>query len=90
MNVEVVVVGGGLAGMLAVRGMLGHVGRITVVDRDRDRDLDRPEFRAGVPQARHIHNLIAGGQRAFESLMLGIGAELDGPARGAFHRRATW
>jgi len=75
-----VVVGGGHAGMLAVRALLGRVGKITVVERDRY--PDGPEFRAGVPQARHIHNLDSGGQQALESLLPGIvGALIDAGAR---------
>ena len=75
-----VVVGGGHAGMLAVRALLGRVGKITVVERGRY--PNRPSFRAGVPQARHIHNLDAGGQRALEELLPGIvGALLAAGAR---------
>lgn len=76
----VVVVGGGHAGMLAVSALLGQVGKITVVERDRY--PDGPWFRAGVPQARHIHNLDSGGQQALENLLPGIvGALIAAGAR---------
>ena len=77
---EAVVVGGGHAGMLAVQALLGHVGKVTVVERDRY--PDGPAFRAGVPQARHVHNLATGGQQALEKLLPGIVAALvDAGAR---------
>ncbi|MER7160140.1 hydroxylase, partial [Streptomyces lydicus] len=69
-----IVIGGGLAGMLAVTALLGHVEAITVVERDR-----YPEgrgFRKGVPQARHLHILLSGGQRALEELLPGTVAAL--------------
>ncbi|MFJ9467554.1 NAD(P)/FAD-dependent oxidoreductase [Streptomyces caniferus] len=69
-----VVIGGGLAGMLAVTALVGRVGTITVVERDR-----YPEgrtFRKGVPQARHLHILLSGGLRALEELLPGTVAAL--------------
>ncbi|MGW9078943.1 NAD(P)/FAD-dependent oxidoreductase [Streptomyces kronopolitis] len=63
------VIGGGLAGMLAVTALTGHVDTITVVERDR-----YPQgraFRKGVPQARHLHILLSGGERALEQLLPG-------------------
>lgn len=76
----VVVVGGGHAGMLAVSALLGQVGKITVVERDRY--PDGPAFRAGVPQARHVHNLDVGGQQAMENVLPGIvRALIDAGAR---------
>ena len=64
-----VVIGGGLAGMLAVTALLGHVDAITVVERDRY-PAERA-FRKGVPQARHLHILLSGGQRALDTLLPG-------------------
>ena len=72
---ETVVIGGGHAGMLAVGALLGQVGKVTVVERDRY--PDGPAFRAGVPQARHLHNLVAGGQQALEKLLPGMVAALE-------------
>ncbi|MDX3071313.1 NAD(P)/FAD-dependent oxidoreductase [Streptomyces sp. MI02-7b] len=71
---DAVVIGGGLAGMLVVRALLGHVRKVTVVERDRY--PDGPAFRKGVPQARHLHILLTGGQEALEELLPGTGAEL--------------
>ncbi|UKY53828.1 NAD(P)/FAD-dependent oxidoreductase [Streptomyces inhibens] len=69
-----IVIGGGLAGMLAVTSLVGHVDAITVVERDR-----YPEgraFRKGVPQARHLHVLLSGGRHALEELLPGTVAAL--------------
>ncbi|MET8978188.1 FAD-dependent monooxygenase [Streptomyces sp. NPDC004539] len=66
--------GGSLAGLLAAHALAGHAGRVTVVERDRF-----PEgggARAGVPQGRHPHVLLQGGQTALESLLPGILGEL--------------
>ncbi|MGW1530393.1 NAD(P)/FAD-dependent oxidoreductase [Streptomyces sp. NPDC002159] len=71
---QAVVVGGGLAGMLAVHALLGHVQKVTIVERDRY--PDKPVFRKGVPQARHLHILLTGGQEALEELLPGVGAQL--------------
>ncbi|MFD8363104.1 NAD(P)/FAD-dependent oxidoreductase [Streptomyces hygroscopicus] len=76
-----VVVGGGLAGTLAAGALLGHVETVTLVERDRY--PERPAFRKGVPQGRHLHVLLSGGRRALEELFPGLGGELE--AAGA-HR----
>ncbi|MDT0454160.1 NAD(P)/FAD-dependent oxidoreductase [Streptomyces sp. DSM 41527] len=64
-----IVIGGGPAGMPAVTALLGHPDAITVVERDRY-PAGRA-FRKGVPQARHLHILLSGGQRALEELLPG-------------------
>ncbi|MFD5782193.1 NAD(P)/FAD-dependent oxidoreductase [Streptomyces sp. NPDC126933] len=69
-----VVVGGSIAGLLAAQALAAHADRVTVVERDRF--PDGPEPRAGVPQSRHTHVLLPGGQRALDSLLPGIVAEL--------------
>ncbi|GAA3158763.1 MULTISPECIES: NAD(P)/FAD-dependent oxidoreductase [Streptomyces] len=66
---DAVVIGGGLAGMLAATALLGHADTVTVLERDR-----YPEhrgFRKGVPQARHTHILLTGGQHALDDLLPG-------------------
>lgn len=69
-----VVVGGSLAGLLAAHALTGHADRVTVVERDRF--PGGPEPRAGVPQGRHPHVLLKGGQTAMESLLPGFLTEL--------------
>jgi 2-polyprenyl-6-methoxyphenol hydroxylase-like FAD-dependent oxidoreductase len=66
-----VVLGAGLAGMLAAAVLARHpeVGSVTVVDRDR---LDAgPLPRRGLPQGRHAHVLMSSGARAIEALLPG-------------------
>ncbi|MFE7549687.1 NAD(P)/FAD-dependent oxidoreductase [Streptomyces gardneri] len=69
-----VVIGGSLAGLLAARVLAEHAEKVTVVERDRF--PEGPEARPGVPQGRHIHVLISGGQRAFDELLPGFTDEL--------------
>jgi len=69
-----VVVGGSLAGLLAAQVLAGHADRVTVVERDRF--PDGTKSRPGVPQGRHPHVLLQGGQVALESLLPGFLAEL--------------
>ncbi|MGX1133957.1 flavin-dependent dehydrogenase [Streptomyces glaucescens] len=69
-----VVVGGSLAGLLAAHVLAGYADRVTVVERDRF--PDGAKSRPGVPQSRHPHVLLEGGQVALESLLPGLLAEL--------------
>ncbi|NUS76818.1 MAG: FAD-binding protein [Streptomyces sp.] len=69
-----VVVGGSLAGLLAAHVLAGHADRVTVVERDRF--TEDGAARPGVPQGRHPHVLLQGGQTALESLLPGFLAEL--------------
>ena len=93
---EAVVVGGGHAGLLAAAALLGQAGQVTVIERDRY--PEGPAFRAGVPQARHLHILVAGGQQALENLLPGIvtvlrdaGARLLVPPRDVLiHTPGGW
>ncbi|MFF3315898.1 FAD-dependent oxidoreductase [Streptomyces sp. NPDC003035] len=71
-----VVIGGSLAGLLAARVLSEHAERVTVVERDRF--PEGPEARPGVPQSRHTHVLIEGGQQALDELLPGFMKELAG------------
>jgi 2-polyprenyl-6-methoxyphenol hydroxylase-like FAD-dependent oxidoreductase len=78
-----IVIGGSMAGLCAARVLSDFFERVTVVDRDSypDGALER----AGVPQSRHVHALLAGGRHElnalfpdFDRLMIERGAhELD-------------
>lgn len=81
MNRHALVIGGGLAGMLAVRALLGHAESVTVLERDQF--PAGPELRKGLPQARHLHVLVSGGVRAMSALLPGIDAAL---AEAGAHR----
>ncbi|MFI9202696.1 NAD(P)/FAD-dependent oxidoreductase [Streptomyces sp. NPDC053048] len=65
-----VVLGGGMAGMLAAAVLVDHADEVVVVERDRM--PERAEPRKGLPQARHAHLLLAGGARAVEALLPGV------------------
>lgn len=76
-----VVLGGGLAGMLAASVLVKHVDEVTVVERDKL--PDGPSPRSGVPQARHAHLLMSGGARAIETVLPGT---LDALVAAGAHR----
>lgn len=69
-----VVIGGSMAGMLAARVLAEHFAHVTIVDRDHW--PAEPEFRAGVPQGRHVHIFLARGQQVLEQIFPGIGAKV--------------
>jgi 2-polyprenyl-6-methoxyphenol hydroxylase-like FAD-dependent oxidoreductase len=64
-----VVLGGGLAGMLAATAVARHVDQVTIIESDRLPDSPRP--RRGLPQGYHNHTLLSGGARALDSLLPG-------------------
>lgn len=69
-----VVIGGSIAGLLASRVLSEHFERVTLVERDRF--PQQPDSRKGLPQARHLHVLLARGRHAMQQLFPGIGGEL--------------
>ena len=74
-----IVIGGGMAGLLAARVLANHFERVTLIERDHY--PQEPIFRSGVPQGRHIHILLMRGQQILEALFPGITDKLL--ARGA-------
>ena len=70
-----VIVGAGVAGLSAAAAIRGHFDRTIVLERDRlpETLLRRPS----VPQAAHVHVLLAGGLVALEQLMPGVGEDLS-------------
>ncbi|MFF3286510.1 FAD-dependent monooxygenase [Streptomyces sp. NPDC003023] len=64
-----VVIGGGLAGMLAAGVLREYVEEVIVVERDVL--PDGPRSRKSLPQAHHAHLLWSGGARAIETLLPG-------------------
>ncbi|MER7758937.1 FAD-dependent monooxygenase [Streptomyces sp. NPDC097619] len=84
-----VVVGGSLTGLLSAWVLAEHLD-VTVVERDPV--TEGPEFRPGVPQGRHAHALMEGGQRALENLLPGILDELvaAGATRTPLPTRLAW
>ncbi len=69
-----VVLGGGLAGMLAAVALARTVDDVVVVERDRLPDSPAP--RKGLPQGHHSHILMRGGAEAFDQLLPGTTEQL--------------
>jgi 2-polyprenyl-6-methoxyphenol hydroxylase-like FAD-dependent oxidoreductase len=70
-----VVIGASITGLLTARVLADHFERVTVLDQDTLPDSPIP--RRGVPQASHVHNLMALGCQIFEQLFPGLIAELE-------------
>ncbi|MEZ0383097.1 FAD-dependent oxidoreductase [Mycobacterium sp. pW045] len=69
-----VVLGAGMAGLLAARVVSEFYDCVTVVDRDQL--PDHPVHRKGVPQGRHLHSFLSAGTNILGELFPGILAEL--------------
>ena len=69
-----IVIGSSIAGLSAARVLSDFFKRVTVVERDSQHE--DPEFRKGVPQARHAHTLLPRGQAVLEQLYPGLVEEL--------------
>src|SRR5215468_11903166 len=79
-------IGGSLAGMCAARVLSDNFDKVSIIERDAyPSALD---FRPGVPQARHVHNLLARGLREFESFFPGF--EVRMRERGAVPVESGW
>src|SRR5262244_4641877 len=72
--------------MCAARVLSDVVDRVTVVERDTYPSAY--DFRPGVPQARHVHNLLARGLREFEGFFPGFERQLR--ERGAVAVESGW
>ena len=85
-----VVLGGSIAGLLAVRVLSEHFKRVTLIERDKL--ADKPEPRRGVPQGRHVHVLLIRGKRILESLFPGLPDDLcaSGAVLINIGRELTW
>ncbi|MFJ8478120.1 FAD-dependent oxidoreductase [Kitasatospora sp. NPDC094011] len=70
-----VVIGAGVAGLTAARVLADHVETVTVVERDTLPSGPAP--RPGVPQAHHVHALLALGAEVMEGYFPGLRAELE-------------
>ena len=73
---QAIVIGGGMAGLMAAQVLSQHFAQVTIVDRDHLTEL--PEVRNGVPQARHPHTLMVRGQEILEQHFPGLTDELIG------------
>jgi len=82
---QAVVVGAGMAGLAAAGALADHIEQVVVLERDTL--PPGAAHRAGTPQSRHIHALLAGGQRALSELFPGF--EQDLSRAGAVPLRVT-
>jgi 2-polyprenyl-6-methoxyphenol hydroxylase-like FAD-dependent oxidoreductase len=69
-----IVIGAGIGGLTAAGALAGHFEQVTVLERDPL--LAAATSRAGTPQARHAHALLAGGLKAMAELFPGIEQDL--------------
>ncbi|MCY1062609.1 NAD(P)-binding protein [Nannocystis sp. SCPEA4] len=73
-NRRALVIGGGIAGLLAARVLTRHYERVTVLDRDLL--PGGPEPRAGAPQSHHVHVLLTRGWQILSEQFPGLGDAL--------------
>ncbi|MDI2131138.1 NAD(P)/FAD-dependent oxidoreductase [Yinghuangia seranimata] len=71
---QALVIGAGVAGLTAARVLADHFERVLLVEAGALPPVAGP--RGGVPQARHVHGMLARGASALESLFPGLQAEL--------------
>lgn len=70
-----IVLGASVSGLLAARVLSDHYAEVILLERDR---FPPPgEYRRGVPQARHLHALLARGRRTLEGFFPGFTRELE-------------
>ena len=85
-----VVLGGSIGGLLAARALADHFEHVALIERDA---LDPgPEARKGVPQANHLHALLARGRMIADAMLPGLSEELvaAGATRLNAGRDLTW
>ncbi|XXF81276.1 hypothetical protein P2318_16410 [Myxococcaceae bacterium GXIMD 01537] len=69
-----VVLGSSMAGLLAARVLASHFAQVTLIEHDHL--PDGPEYRRGVPQAKHGHVLLGRGASVLEELFPGLTEDL--------------
>ena len=71
---QAIVVGAGMGGLTAAQALADHFERVVVLESDilHDDASDRP----GIPQSKHVHLLLAGGERALSELFPGFEDDL--------------
>jgi len=69
-----VVIGAGIAGLLAAAALADAFDEITIIEKDAL--PESPRFRSGVAQGAHVHTLLGYGVEAMDSLLPGVMADL--------------
>ena len=67
---QAIVIGAGMGGLVAAGALATYFEDVVVLERDALPSSAAP--RIGTPQARHVHALLGGGQRALEELFPGF------------------
>src|SRR5258707_14600460 len=67
---QAVVIGAGMGGLTAAGALADHFDQVGGLERDTL--SSEPTFRAGTPQARHVHTRLLSGQRAPRPLFPGF------------------
>src|SRR3984893_13060549 len=71
---QAVVIGAGMGGLTAAGALVDHFDQVVVLERDTL--ASETTYRAGTPQARHVHALLLSGQRALSELFPGFEQDL--------------
>ena len=71
---QAVVIGAGMGGLAAAGALANHFDQVVVLERDTL--PSEAAYRAGTPQARHVHALLASGLRALSELFPGFEQDL--------------
>jgi 2-polyprenyl-6-methoxyphenol hydroxylase-like FAD-dependent oxidoreductase len=74
-GMRAIVIGAGMGGLTAARAMAPYFEHVVVLDRDAL--PTQPSPRPGTPQGKHVHALLAGGQRALGELFPGFDDDLE-------------
>jgi 2-polyprenyl-6-methoxyphenol hydroxylase-like FAD-dependent oxidoreductase len=72
---KALVIGGGVAGLVAARVLAKHFNHVILIERDQIPET--PETRAGVGQGAHIHTLLPGGLEVLTQLFPTLEQQLD-------------
>jgi 2-polyprenyl-6-methoxyphenol hydroxylase-like FAD-dependent oxidoreductase len=78
-----IVMGSGIAGLVTARVLSDFFREVIVIERDPP--LEGPHPRPGIPQAHHIHTLLAQGRNIVEKLYPGFDRELAAQGVPLFH-----
>ena len=83
-----IVIGAGIAGLVAARVLTDQFAYVTLIERDALPPQAAP--RPGVPQARHVHVLLLRGQRLLAQLFPGLPAELTAAGAPVLNWTRDW
>jgi 2-polyprenyl-6-methoxyphenol hydroxylase-like FAD-dependent oxidoreductase len=82
-NKHAIIIGGSITGLLAARVLANFFDKVTVIERDHL--PENAAHRNGVPQAHHLHVLLARGFQIIEQLFPGMDLELEAAGAPSIH-----